>query len=461
MTLASAAPPVSTLQGIARNVLDLARHHGATAAEVVLAQGREASFEVRNGTVDKLEEGASRSLTLRLFQGERAAGASTSDLSPEHLDRLVRDTLALAAHADPVPEAALGDPDRLASSLPDLDLHDPAIAEIPPEEKIARARELEQRAMDADPRLTVSDGASWGDAETTRVLANSHGFCEGWRSSAAGTSVSVVADDTGGRKRRGAWGSWGRHLDQLLPPDEIASTAAHRATRQIGASPIPTGRMPVVFENTTGGALLGLLFSTLTGGAIERRASWLVDRLGDTIGSPLLHVVDDPLLPRRIGSRPFDGEGAPAAPTTFLEHGTLRTYALNSYHARRLGLAPTGHASFPSGGSTGENASNLALQPGPHPPEHLIEGIERGFYCTAMMGFGFNASTGDFSRGAAGFLIENGTLGPPVSEVTLSCNFHDLWTRLDAVANDLPLDRRVATPSFRIREMTLGGRDDR
>lgn len=457
MSASHTEPSLAALQEIARDVLQRAEKAGATSAEVVVSTGRQASFEVRDGAIEHLEEGASRSLTLRAFRGDRAAGASSSDLRPDALERLVQDTLALASHADPIPEAALADAVHMAREIPDLDLHDPAVDTLPPAERIDRLRDLEERAMGADPRLTVSAGASWSNSETTRVLANSHGFCGGWSSTSAGCSVTVIADDTDNRKRRGSWGTWGRHLDQLRSNEEVARIAADRTLRQLGARPTETARLPVIFENTTGGALLGLLFSTLTGGAIERRSSWLVDRLGTAVGSPLLHVEDDPLRPRGIGSRPFDGEGAPARRTVFIDEGVLKTYALNSYHARRLGLGPTGHATFPSGGSTGEAASNLTLRPGTEPPEALLEGIERGFLCTALMGFGFNPTTGDFSRGAAGFLIENGRITQPVSEVTLSGNFNTLWTQLDAVANDLPDDRRAATPSFRIREMTLGG----
>jgi PmbA protein len=289
------------------------------------------------------------------------------------------------------------------------------------------------------------------------ALANSHGFCSGYESSFVSVQVEVIADDDGGKKRNGSWYSFARHREDLRSATEVGRVAAERALRQLGARPIATGKMPVVFDPWMASSLVGTLFGVLRGGAIERRSSYLVDRVGESIGSELLTLIDDPLIPRAPGSKPYDGEGLAARRTVFVDGGVLQGYALNSYSARKLGLQPTGHASRPASGSTGESSSNLFLQAGDRTPESIIGDVEYGFYCESMMGFGFNPATGDFSRGASGRLIENGVLTRAVSEITVSGNCDDIFAGLDAVGNDLVFDRSTTSPTLRIKEMTVAG----
>lgn len=452
------ADQTKTLESLAADIVERAKKRGADAAEVYVRQGVETEISVRNGEIEQLGEGGPKSVGVRVWCGDRAASTYATDFSDTALDRVVQDAIDLAALTDPVPESALLDAERLFTGpIPDLDLYDPTIERIDAAEKLELARATEAAALASDERVTTSAGASYGDLVMAHALANSNGFCAGYAESFHSISAQVIAPDEGDKKRNGMWYSFGRHRDQLDAPDAVGRVAGARAVAQLGAGPVPTRALPVVFDPYMASRLVGLLFSVLTGGAVERRASYLADRLGETIGSPLLTLIDDPTIARAPGSRPFDGEGHAATRTAFVEEGVLRTYALNAYSARKLGLTPTGHASRPASGAPGETSSNLFLAAGESTPESLIADIEYGFYCESLMGFGFTAATGDFSRGASGRLIENGKLTRPVSEVTLSANFGDLFARLDAVANDLVFDRSTTAPTIRVSEMTLAG----
>ncbi len=446
-----------TPQHLAQKVVELAARAGATASEVRVRTGVETDMTVRNGQVEQLQQAGPSSIGIRLWIGERSASTYSTDLRPESIDQLIRQTLDLVPLTDPVPELALPDKEWLARDFAELELFDPALSRLSAEQKLARIMEVESLALGADPRISTSAGASWGDLEMTHALANSHGFCHGYQESFASFSVQVIADDADWKKRNGSWYSFSRFVDDLRSPAEVAEIAAHRALEQLGAAPMATAEVPVIFSNQAAGALVGTLFGCMTGRAIERNSSYLMESMGQPIASPLFSLVDDPTIPRGPGSRPRDGEGLPARRTAFIEQGVLQSWALNAYSARKLGLTPTGHASSPSSGAPSETASNLWVTPGTRTPEELIAEVEYGFYCDGMMGFGFNPTTGDFSRGAHGFLIENGKLGRPVSEVTVSANFRDLFGRIDALADDLPRDRRVASPAFRVSAMTVAG----
>lgn len=446
------------LQEFAVKVVRRAESLGADAAEVFVRHGIETDIEVRNGEIDKLVEGGPKSVGVRVWRGDRSASTYGTDFSHGVVDRLISDALSLADLMDPVPEAALADADEMATGdVPELDLLDATVATVPASDKLAIAREVERVALDHDARITTSGGAAYGDIVMARALANSHGFSAGYESSFVSLQVEVIADDDGGKKRNGAWYTFARHRDDLLTPEEVGQVAAERALRQLGAGPIETAKMPVVFDPYMAASLIGTLFGVLRGAAIERRSSYLVDRIGERVGSELLTIIDDPLLPRAPGSRPYDGEGLPARRTTFVDAGVLRSYAMNSFNARKLGMQPTGHASRPASGSPGESSSNLYLAAGDRTPEEIISDIEHGFYCESMMGFGFNPATGDFSRGASGRLIENGKLTLGVSEITVSGNFADIFANLDAVGSDLRHERSTSSPTIRIREMTVAG----
>ncbi|MCH9681947.1 MAG: TldD/PmbA family protein, partial [Deltaproteobacteria bacterium] len=304
--------------------------------------------------------------------------------------------------------------------------------------------------------ITNSEGASFGRSSGCSVLATTGGFIGRNAGTYQSLVVQAVADDEGGKKRKGVYWTGGRFFEALESPAVIGEEAARRALAQLGASQMETGRYPVVFDRDAARAIVGLVASCLMGDSVYRQRSYLAGRMGDTIASSKVTIVDDPLIARGPGSRPYDGEGRKVKKLTLCRKGVLASYLLDTYSARKLGLKPTG-SSGGGGGIPHPSSSNLYLRPGRSDPKRLLAGIERGLFVTRMMGFGFDPTTGNFSRGAEGFVIENGALGRPVSEVTVSRNLDELLKGIDMIANDLQHKTGIASPSFRVDEMTVAG----
>jgi PmbA protein len=337
-------------------------------------------------------------------------------------------------------------------------MYDPEMGSLGAGEALARAKAGEDAAFAYDPRIVNSEGATFTRAAGASALVTSGGFRGGYEGSYASLVVRPVVDDEGGKKRSGFHWSARRHLAELDAPVSVGQEAARRTLRKLGATKIGTQECPVVFDPDAGRSILDLFSGCIMGSSIWRRSSYLVDREGTEVASALVSVVDDPLIPKAPGSRPFDGEGLPARRNAVVDGGVLKTYLLDTYSARKLQRDSTGNASRGSSGGVGPSTTNFILQRGATTPEALLAGTKSGLYVTEMMGFGFNAVTGDFSRGASGFWIENGELGHPVSEVTISLNLDELLKRIDAVADDLDLRTSTATPTFRVSRMTVAGR---
>jgi PmbA protein len=445
--------------GLGDRVVVDAMAKGATVAECVLRFGAELSAKVRMGKPELVEEAGHRSLGLRVMKGQRVASTSTSDLSEAGIDRAVKDAIELVEISQEDPFAGPADAKLLCdpSRAPDLDLYDPAGGELDAREAIRVATVGENAARAFDQRITNSDGSTFGRTAGGVGVVLSSGFRAGYRGSYQSLSVVPVADDVGGKKRRGFHWTAKRHLTELDPPDEVGREAARRTLRKLGARTVATCEAPVVFDPDTARSILGLLAGCVMGSSIWRKSSYLVGREGTRVASDLVDVVDDPLMPRAPGSRPFDGEGLPSRRTIVVEKGILRTYLCDSYSARKLSRESTGSAARGSGGGVGASTSNFVLLPGADSRDAIIKGTKRGLYVTDMMGFGFNAVTGDFSRGASGFWIENGELSFPVSEVTISLNVDELWKRIDAVGSDLDLRTATASPTLRVAKMTVAG----
>src|SRR6204780_4590549 len=317
------------------------------------------------------------------------------------------------------------------------------------------AKEGEAAAFAFDPRITNSEGATYGRTAGGAAIVLSSGFRASYKGSYQSLSVVPVAADDGGKNRRGYHWTARRHLAELDPPAEVGREAARRTLRKLGARTVPTCEAPVVFDPDAARSILGMLAGCVMGSSIWRKSSYLVGREGTRVASDLVTVVDDPLLPRAPGSRPFDGEGLASRRNVVVEKGILRTYLCDSYSARKLSRESTGSASRGGGGGVGPSTSNFVLEPGTDSNEAIVKGTPRGLYVTEMMGFGFNAVTGDFSRGAAGFWIDDGELTYPVSEVTISLNVDALWQSIDAVGSDLDLRTATAAPTIRVAKMTV------
>ncbi len=449
---------VEDLKRVAERACQLAKKHGADAAEALVQGGAELSVKVRLGEPELVQEAASRALGLRVFRDRRAALTYTSDLSDAALDRFVAESVELAKLAEPDELNELPPRAELATTQPDLELWDDAALSVDAKGALERCKKGEAAARAYSPKVTNSEGATYSRVVGASAFASSDGFVGGYRGTYQSLVVEPICDDADGKKRNGFWWTADRYLSRLQDPEEVGREAARRTVAKLGAEKIATGEMPVVFDPESGRALLRALFSVISGGAIYRKSSYLLDREGTSVASPLVTIVDDPLIPRGPGSRPYDGDGLASRKNVVVDAGTLKTYLFDVYSARKLGRKSNGCAGRGVGGAPHVTTSNFILQKGATRPDAILAGVSRGLYVTEMMGFGFNAVTGDFSRGAGGFLIENGKLGQPVSEITIGANFNDLWHGIDAVGDDLDLRSSTACPTFRIAKMMVAGR---
>jgi PmbA protein len=436
-------------------VLRRARARGATAADGYLIEERHFSASVRLGEVETVTHARDQRLSLRVFVGLASAASSTSDLSPQSLERVVDEATALAKITAEDPHAGLPDPAELIEHVPDLDLEDVAGDSTSPEDKIAIAREAEAAALASDPRITNSEGAEYGDRRARFAYATSHGFARAYATSSFTISVAPVAA-ANGEMQRDYWWSTARKRACLEDPASVGRTAAARAVRRLGSRKINTTEVPVIFDPENAASLIRALAGAASGPSLYRRASFLLDRLGTTIAAPRVTVVDDGLIPGALGSRPFDGEGLATRRTVLVREGVLESYLLDSYSARKLGLTSTHHAVRDGSGVT-VATTNLMLLAGPSTPAELIASVKRGLYVTELIGFGVNAVTGDYSRGAVGLWIENGELTHPVEEVTVAGNLLEMFTRIEGIGNDLTLRDRTAAPTLLIGRMVVAG----
>jgi len=439
-------------------IVAMAKKGGATVAECLLRSGAELSARVRLGKPELVEEAAHRSAGLRVMKGRRVATTSTSDLTEAGVQRFVADALELAELSQEDPFAGPADEPLLdPRDAPDLDLFDPRGGAVDAAEAIATAKTAERAALDFDPRIANSDGATFGRTAGGAALVLSSGFRAAYKGSYQSLSVVPLVEDEGGKKRRGSHWTAKRHLAELEDPVSVGREAARRTLAQLGARSVPTGEFPVVFDPESARAILGLLSGCLMGSSIWRKASYLVGREGSRIASDLVTIVDDPLMPRAPGSRPYDGEGLASRKNLVVEKGVLRTRFLHSYSARKLGRKSTGNAARGGGAGVSCSTTNFLLSPGTDSHEAIVKGTKRGLLVTDMMGYGFQPVTGDFSRGAAGFWIEDGQIAFPVSEVTISLNLDEIWKRIDAVGSDLDLRTATAAPTIRVAKMTVAG----
>jgi PmbA protein len=439
---------------LAHDLLKQARAAGADAADVMVGEGTEFSVTVRRGEVETLEDAGSKALGLRVFVGQCTANAHTSDFSSAGLRGFVAGAVEMARVTGEDPAAGLPDEIESAEHV-DLGIFDPSAGRMPTPDRIERARAAEGVAL-ATAGITNSEGASFSIQEGSLVLANSRGFAGQYRSSSCSLSVVPVAERNG-QMERDWWYSTCRGLGDLLAPEEVGRIAAERTLRRLGARSVPTCHVPVVFDPETAAALLGHLFDALDGYAIFRNASFLKDRVGEVVASPLLTVVDDGRRHGGLGSRPWDGEGSPTRRNVPLEAGVLRHYLCDWYAARRIGARPTGSASRGIGASPSVGAGDLSFARGATPPDEIVKGVDRGLYVTDLIGFGVDTVSGDYSQGAFGHWIEGGRFVHPVHEVTIAGNLKDMLRDVDAVGTDLEFRGAIASPTLRVRQMTVSG----
>jgi len=442
---------------LAAEVVERARRAGADVAEASARGGSDLSTRVRLGKPELVEEAGHHSISLRVIRADRVALTSTSDLSPRGIERCVADALMLAELSEPDPFAGPADPSLLAQPpFPELDLFDEGLFKIDADRAIEQATIAEQAAFDFDPRIKLSEGATFSRSNSTSAIVLSSGFQAALRGSYASLTVAPVCEDEGGKKRRGHYWSATRHQSELEDPRFVGQEAARRTLAKLNPRKVPTQETTVIFDTDVSRSIIGAFVGCILGGSVWRKSSYLVSREGTEVASPGVTLIDDPLIPRAPGSRPFDGEGLPSRKNVVVDGGVLKTFLLDSYSARKLQRASTGSAAR-GGGSVSASTSNLIMQPGTLSREELIASTPSGLYVTEMMGFGFNAMTSDFSRGAAGFWIENGKFAFPVSEITISSTLDAMLKGIDGIANDLRLITSIASPTFRTARMTISG----
>jgi PmbA protein len=442
---------------LAGDVVKRAVELGASAVEAVVSEGSEFSTLVRLGEVETLKEAGSRALGVRVFVGRHTANTSTSDLSADGVEQLVRSAIELAKITSEDPMAGIPEPEQLGQIPGELGLYYDDVYSLSNKERIEQARRCEQAALAVDERLSNSDGGSFDAAIGRRVLANSHGFVGEYRSSYCSISVAPIASDAAGNMQRDYWYSAARTLARLESPEEVGRIAAQRTLRRLGARKIKTQKVPIVFDRQTSASLLHHIFDAVNGDSIYRHASFLAGKLGEKVFGGNLTVIDDGTIAGGFGTRPFDGEGVPTRRTMVIENGTLQSYMLNTYTAKKLGLATTGNASRGLAGTPGIGNGNFFVQPGEKSQEEIIAGVKQGLLVTEFLGFGVNLVTGDFSRGASGIWIENGELAYPVEEITVAGNLGEMFSNLAEIGSDLIWRGATACPTLRIEGMTIAG----
>ncbi|MGA7909379.1 MAG: TldD/PmbA family protein [Candidatus Sulfotelmatobacter sp.] len=456
--LEPAAPKTETdLRTLAQDVVSRAMKAGATAAECVVREGDEFSTLVRLGQVETLKEAGSKSIGVRVFFGQRAASTYSSDFSREGLDRMLKSALELAKITSEDPFGGIPDAAQLGQLSGDLDLYHKDVYSLPGPDRIDYARRAEKAALDFDPRIKNSEGGSFDAATGHKVLANSHGFVGEYRRSYCSVAAVPIAQTDDGAMQRDYWFSVARTLQKLESPEQVGKVAAERTLRRLGARKAKTSHVPIVLDPMVASSILEHIFEGVNGDSVYRGASFLAGKLGQKIAGDNVNVIDDGTVPGGFGTSPFDGEGVPTRRTVVIENGVLKSYLLNTYTAKKLGLATTGNASRGLAGTPGIGPGNYFLQPGTKTPKQLISGIKEGLYVTEFLGHGANLVTGDYSRGASGLWISGGEFAYPVEEITVAGNLKEIFFNISDIASDLEFRGAVASPTIRIDGLTVGG----
>jgi PmbA protein len=445
------------LREVAQDIVSRAMAGGATAAECVVREGDEFSTLVRLGQVETLKESGSKSIGVRVFFGQRAASTYSSDFSKAGLDRMVTSALALAKITSEDPFGGIPDASQLGQLSGNLDLYHEDVYSLPGSDRIDYARRAEKAALDFDPRIKNSEGGSFDAATGHKVLANSHGFVGEYKRSYCSVAAIPIAQTDDGAMQRDYWYSVARTLKKLDSPEHVGKIAAERTLRRLNARKVKTAKVPVVFDPMVSTSILEHIFEGINGDSVYRGASFLAGKLGQKIAGSNVNVIDDGTIPGGFGTSPFDGEGIPTRRTVVIENGVLKSYLLNTYTAKKLGLQTTANASRGLAGTPGIGPGNYFLQAGKKTPKELIAEIKDGLYVTEFLGSGANLVTGDYSRGASGMWISGGELAYPVEEITVAGNLKELFFNINEIASDLEFRGAVAAPTLRIDGLTVGG----
>ncbi|OSI11979.1 metalloprotease PmbA [Neisseria canis] len=433
------------LGNLCAQVLDLGKQKGATAAEADLSESQGQSVQVRLRQTEQIEYQQDKSLDLTVYVGQRKGRASTADFSRAALEETVQSAVDIAKYTAEDDCAGLADAELMATQFGDLDKYHEW--DLSSADAAALALRCEEAALDADGRIQNSEGASVQTYHYQFVYGNTHGFLQHQRGTRHSISCSVVAEDESGMQRD-YWYDMARAASGLESAEAIGKTAAERAVRRLGARSVPTGNYPVLFDTTVAAGLIGHLVGGLSGGALYRQSSFLTDSLGKRIFSDFINLREEPHIPQAWSSTYFDADGVATRPRFVVEQGVVQGYFLNSYSARKLGMQTTGNA----GG-----AHNLILAPTHAGQAALLKEMGTGLLVTELMGQGVNMLTGDYSRGAAGFWVENGVIVYPVEEITIASRLQDMFMNIAGVADDALRRSNHKVGSLLVSEMTVAG----
>jgi PmbA protein len=438
---------IDELLSLAGEAVSHARKLGADAVHAVAADGRSTEISILDGKIEKVEQSEARDISLKVYAGKSSATISGSVLTAEAIHRLAENALNMARLAPPDPYAGIADPELLAKDIPDLDLAADDLPDPRGLEDLARRAEAAGLAVKG---VTKSSGAGASRSETSVGVVISNGFAQGYRRTGTGVSMSAIAGEGLGMQRDYDYSS-AIHFADLRDPETIGRSAGERAVKRVDPRKVKSQSVPVIYDRRVASGLIGHLLGAINGAAIARGTSFLKERLGSEIFGPHITIVEDPFIRRGHGSRPFDGEGLACHKRNLIENGVLTGWVLDLRSARQLGLAPTGQ-----GSRGGPSTSNIYLPPGPQSPEDQIKAIPQGLYVTELIGSSINTVTGDYSRGASGFWIENGELTYPVSEITIAGNLKDMFRTLQPASN-LEFRAAVNAPNCLVEGLTIAG----
>jgi PmbA protein len=439
-------------EDIVSALVKAAQTAGADAADAVVFEGISNGVTYRLGKLEDLERSEGQTLGLRVMIGQRQAVVSSSDLSREGLAPLAERAVSMARLAPEDPYCGLAPEDRLATRFPELDLVD---EEEPSSEKLVEMAQVAEEAALSIDGVTNSEGASAGWGRSGMVLATSSGFIGSYSATSHSVSCSVIAGEGEAMERDYEFSS-ARHGGDLDSPRRVGETAGRKATKRLFPRKVPSQSVPVVYDPRVSSSLLGHLSGSISGSGIARGTSFLRDKMGKTLFQKNITIVDDPHRTRGLASKPFDGEGVANRKLDLIKNGQLMTWLLDSSTARQLGLETTGHAARGTGGPPSPGSTNLYMEAGDLSPQDLIGDIKQGFYVTGLIGSGVNGITGDYSRGASGFWIEDGVISYPVNEITIAGNLKEMFLNM-APADDLEFKTRVNAPTIRVDGMTIAG----
>ncbi|MGI8740234.1 MAG: metalloprotease PmbA [Gammaproteobacteria bacterium] len=433
------------LKSLAAQALEEAKHQGASSVEVDVSVDSGLSVTARMGDVETLEHHKDQGLGVTIYLGTRKGSSSTSDLRPEVMRETVEAACRIARYTAEDECAGLADPDLISRDYPDLDLDHPW--ELTPEQAVELAIACEAAARAVDRRISNSEGASVSRLRGMSVYGNSHGFIGGYRGTRHSLSCAVIGQQNG-HMQRDYWYTVARESALLDSAQTVGRIAAERTLRRLDSRQLSTRQVPVIFEASVARSLLGHFISAISGGALYRKASFLLDQVGKPVFPEFVHIHEQPHLKGAMGSAPFDNEGVATKSRDLISGGVLQGYVLASYSARRLGLQSTGNA----GG-----VHNLIIEPGAHDLPGLMAEMGDGLLVTELIGHGVNPVTGDYSRGATGFWIENGEIQYPVEEITIAGNLQEMFKHIQAVGNDMDKRGNIRSGSILIERMTIAG----